>query len=234
MAYQMYDRVQIKQEAKERLRENRNPAIVVFLLVLVFTVLVNAFTLRYNTTHPMNDQTTVRTSYSINIVSLFLSPMFVVSAAGFFLGLYRGQKLTVNDWFNTLFSDYLRRLIGMLWQTLWVFLWSLLLVIPGLIKAIAYSMQPYILAECPNVDPRYALKLSMRMTDGYKMDIFVMGLSFLGWNLLGALTFGILTVVFAGPYERLSMAGLYDELKKNALDRGVITQAELDGEAMVP
>jgi uncharacterized membrane protein len=70
----------------------------------------------------------------------------------------------------------------------------------------------------------------MRMTDGYKGDIFVMGLSFFGWELLNGLTFGILGILYVNPYLYTSLAGLYQELKMNALARGTVRYEELTGQ----
>jgi uncharacterized membrane protein len=67
----------------------------------------------------------------------------------------------------------------------------------------------------------------MRMTNGYKAELFVMHLSFIGWNLLGALTFGILTIVYVGPYMSITEAGYYAELRDRAIESGVIRAEEL-------
>ncbi len=91
------------------------------------------------------------------------------------------------------------------------------LLVLAIIKMLAYYMTPYILADCPNVSATNALTLSKRMTKGHKGDIFVMGLSFIGWALLTALTFGILGIFWVGPYSMAAMAGQYDELKRNAI-----------------
>jgi uncharacterized membrane protein len=88
-------------------------------------------------------------------------------------------------------------------------------------------MTPYILAESKNVKATDALKLSMRMTQGYKGEIFVMCLSFIGWAILSAITCGLLQFLYTGPYMELSFAGLYNELRQNAVQKGVVTEAEL-------
>ena len=63
------------------------------------------------------------------------------------------------------------------------------------------------------------------------MDIFVVGLSFLGWEMLSALTFGLLEVFFAGPYRSITFGGIYEELKRNAIERGTIREEELENGA---
>jgi uncharacterized membrane protein len=100
-------------------------------------------------------------------------------------------------------------------------------VIPGIVKAFAYSMTPFILADSPNVRATDAIKLSMRMTQGHKGGIFVMCLSFLGWAILSALTCGILQILYVGPYVSTSFAGLYVDLKAKALSSGIIKPEEL-------
>ena len=72
-----------------------------------------------------------------------------------------------------------------------------------------------------------AVKISMRMTQGHKGDIFVMSLSFLGWFLLNGFTFGILGIFYLHPYFFTSMAGQYEDLKELALQNGVISLDEL-------
>ena len=77
------------------------------------------------------------------------------------------------------------------------------------------------------------MKLSMRMTKGYKLDLFIMLLSFIGWNMLSAFTLGILGLVFVNPYLYTTYAGYYNELKKNAIESGTISAAEF-GEESAP
>lgn len=158
---------------------------------------------------------------------LLLVPPLLVGYAGFTMRIYRGQQGDVGDMFSMGFNDYGRNLGGVLWMELFIFLWSWLFIIPGIIKALAYFMAPYILAESKNVRATDAIKLSMRMTQGYKGEIFVMGLSFIGWAILSGITFGIVGIFYAGPYMSTSFAGLYHELKENALAKGIVRAEEL-------
>ncbi len=112
---------------------------------------------------------------------------------------------------------------------MWVYLWCLLLIIPGIIKSIAYSMSMYIIADNPNVGVRNALKLSMKMTKGYKMDIFVMYLSFIGWNILCVFTLGIGSL-WLMPYMQTTYSNMYHRLKKISIENGVCTEQEFKGE----
>lgn len=161
------------------------------------------------------------------IGTLLLTPPLLVGYSFFTLRVYRGEKGDIAEMFNVGFRDYGRSLGGILWMELFTFLWTLLFIIPGIIKMLSYFMTPFILADCPNVRPTQALKLSMRMTKGHKGKVFVMALSFIGWAILSSLTFGILMIFFVGPYMNTSFAGLYSELKQEALEKGVVTAAEL-------
>jgi uncharacterized membrane protein len=164
------------------------------------------------------------------LILIFVSGPVTVGYSGFCSRIFMGVETNVGEMFGIGFRNYWRSVGGMLWMGLFIFLWSLLLFIPGIIKALAYFATPYILAEFPNVEPTEALKISMRMTHGYKGDVFVMGLSFIGWQLLNGLTFGILGLLYVNPYFYTSMAGLYQELKMNALTRGTVRYEELTGQ----
>ena len=85
----------------------------------------------------------------------------------------------------------------------------MLFIIPGIVKAYAYRMVPYILKEHPELSGTQAITLSRRMMKGNKGDAFVLDLSFIGWILLSALTFGILHLFYVGPYIQATDAELY-------------------------
>ena len=81
-----------------------------------------------------------------------------------------------------------------------VLLYTLLLIIPGMIKALGYSLVPYILANDSNMGSDEVLKLSEKMMKGHKMDLFIFSLSFIGWHLLAIFTLGILEIWII-PYQ---------------------------------
>ena len=163
------------------------------------------------------------------LAAFVLVPVLTVGCNFVMSSMFIGNKGSIGDMFTQGFANFPRKLGGFLWMELFISLWSLLFWIPGIVKALAYSMTPYILANEPNVKAKDALKLSMRMTQGYKAEIFVFYLSFIGWSILSALTCGILELVYVGPYRQLSLAGLYWELRANAVANGVITEEEFAG-----
>ena len=103
----------------------------------------------------------------------------------------------------------------MFMKNLFVFLWSLLLIIPGIVKAYQYRFVPYIISEDPSLTPNQAMTLSRYMTDGEKGAMFVLDLSLIGWYLLGALACGI-GVLFVNPYAEAAWAQLYLTLRVKA------------------
>lgn len=205
-----FDRAAIKMEAKQVLVRNRSQCIMMTLCVLVVEM--------------------VTVAVSAGILTALLNGLLVVTSAGFFVSCWRDTPITVSQAISETFDEgFLRKLGGMLWMDLKVFLWSLLFIIPGIIKSLSYAMTPYLLRDYPNIPAMDASVISERMMRGHRADVFIAQLSFLGWQLLGAMTFGILTVLFVEPYQQISMAGIFEEIKQLALDQGVVSQEELDG-----
>lgn len=209
----MKSRQEIKEEAKLRVRDNGGNCIAAYLLALLAGFVV--------------------TSVTVSIGAWLVVPVIAIAIKAFFLRVYLGDILSPSQMFTGMFDNYGRKLGAYWWSALWQFLWSLLFVIPGMIKAIAYMFVPYIVATHPEVTAKSALILSDRMTRGYKMDLFITALSFFGWELLSGLTFGILEVVYVGPYRETTFAGIYAQLERNALENGTITNEQLEGEMIL-
>lgn len=96
---------------------------------------------------------------------------------------------------------------------LYTALWSMLFVIPGIIKTYSYAMTTFILHDNPGISANDAITKSRRMMDGHKFDLFILDLSFIGWYLLGALTFGILIIFYVEPYHQVTRANFYEQLR---------------------
>lgn len=97
---------------------------------------------------------------------------------------------------------------------LYLFLWFLLFIIPGIIKSYEYKFVPYILAEDPEISLSEAIRISSKLTDGEKGDMLILDLSFIGWHLLGGLLFGIGSI-FVNPYQRATFVKLFEHLRGN-------------------
>lgn len=114
------------------------------------------------------------------------------------------------------FQNYSRFLGVSALTTLYTMLWTLLLIVPGIIKGYSYAMTPYIMYENPQLTAENCIDASMKMMDGNKGKLFLLDLSFIGWALLCILTLGIGTLWLA-PYMECSRAKFYEELKARQL-----------------
>lgn len=125
---------------------------------------------------------------------------------------YPGARI---DTILTGFSQYGRTFLTLFLADLQIFLWALLLIIPGIVKAYSYRMVPYILTDEPGLAPEDVLSRSQKMMEGNKWDTFVYDLSFIGWFLLGAITFGLVDIFWTRPYKNNADAALYLKLKRS-------------------
>lgn len=141
------------------------------------------------------------------------------------LKFFRGEKEYVVENMFSIFSDYPRILGTILLQFVYIFLWSLLLLIPGLIKMYSYAMTYYILHDNPEIGAEEAICRSMKMMDGHKWRLFCLHLSFIGWWLLCILTLGI-GMLWLAPYTQNSTAAFYEDLK-NQFDSAETPTAEV-------
>lgn len=124
-----------------------------------------------------------------------------------------GQKIDFKDLFRGFTQDIGQNILLGLLSSLFVALWSLLLIVPGIMKAYSYSMIYYIKADHPEYDWRTCLHASQEMTYGHKMELFVLDLSFIGWYILGTLCLGVGTL-WVIPYHETAKALVYEQIKK--------------------
>ncbi len=144
---------------------------------------------------------------------VIINPVVVGNASFFYKN--RIEKTSVGELafaFNR--EDLFPVVKTMFFRDLYVILWSLLFVIPGIVKSYAYRMVPYIISEYPQMSAKEALALSNEMTRGHKWRMFVLDFSFFGWLLLGTITMGISDILFTTPYIYATEAELYDVLKQ--------------------
>ena len=112
-------------------------------------------------------------------------------------------------------------------RNLYIFGWSLLLLIPGIVKSYSYMLVPYIMAENPTLDHKRVFQLSREMMDGHKMEAFVLGWSFFGWELLSVFTYGILNIFYVNPYMQATYVEFYSAVKAEARMKGIVQAEEL-------
>jgi len=141
-----------------------------------------------------------------------LLPHLSFSLRAIALNVTGNKEIKVSDIFNG-FKNYSNVLLLYLLETLNIFLWALLLIIPGIIKEISYSMSHFIMAENPDMSPSEVLKESEELMEGHKLDYFILQLSFFGWNILSVLTLG-LSARYSDPYYHAARANFYYTIKK--------------------
>jgi len=201
------NRAKIKKEAKELVKENLWDVVKPFLILLGCALVLGL--LSVNTITPDG-------SYNPAANLLTMACEFALYPISFGVLVYilkfvRKEPYGVKDIFNQYKKFWpifaLNFLVGLL-----VFAWSLLLIVPGIIAAIKYTMSMLIMADGEE-DALKCIKKSKAMMNGYKWDYFVFQLSFIGWILLGVITAGI-AYIFICPYINVATVLYYEELKK--------------------
>lgn len=154
--------------------------------------------------------------YVLNVlISIVLIPLNIGVAQNV-LAWSRGED--VNKW-KVLFGGFnsakifFKQVGVVVLNTILCALWAILLVVPGIIKGLAYSMYPYVLRDEPDLSVWQTLKKSEAIMKGYKGKLFLMYLSFVGWFILGAFTFGIL-YIWLTPYVMTSTVKFYDDVRR--------------------
>ncbi len=191
------DRIRIKEQAKKTLgsslfADNWLYALLALLIVDVITSVVG--------------------TAIAGIGSLLVTGPMSVGAALVFLRLVRtGCRTDLRDCFSGFIQDLGQNILLGLLSALFIALWSLLLIVPGIIKAYAYSMIFYIKNDHPEYSWRECLRASQQMTNGYKMELFILDLSFVGWYIVGALCLGV-GVLWVKPYHETAKAYYYEAM----------------------
>lgn len=221
----MWSRQEIKENAKNRLRRAYWTP---FFISLVLAIAVGGLSgSRYSANRG-----------DIPVDGLFLIPIILggltmaiigIALSVFIFGpLEAGcrkayiEYLEGNENLNEVISSfksphYMNIVKAMLLTRIMIFLWMLLLIVPGIIKMYQYRFVPYILAENPSLNGYEAMEISTQLTNGHKTDMFVMDLSFIGWYLLGALALGV-GVLFVNPYKDTSFTMLYYKLQEKSYE----------------
>ncbi len=212
----MFERKLYKQYAKKQLEDRKKiPAMATLIAGLISVLITSTSTL----TGPF---VTI-----IGLLTIAINGILKTAQCHLYLEYFKKHDKIPFSEFVKGFSYWINGALGALWFTLWVFLWSLLLVIPGIVKAFSYSQIFFILAENPDIEVSKAMKISKIMTKGFKGDLFVMVLSFIGWEILSFFTFEILQL-WLTPYKNMSFTNAYKNMKMQAIRSGVLTAEDFN------
>ena len=227
----MWNRQQVKEQAKQIMKRNYWKMFVVTLIASTLTGEKTTIIERIQDFASNNiSYDTSPIFYSSNFQYIFYSFISVASILGIFYTIFIGNVIVVgknryfiknhdeNPELGEIFSgfkgNYLNVVKIMFLMDLKTLLWLFLFIVPGIIKAYEYSMIPYLLAENPNLSADEAFSLSKQMTIGQKADLFVLDLSFIGWIILGLICCGI-GILFVLPYPQATRAEVYLNLKES-------------------
>lgn len=206
----MINRIEIKKEAKEIISNKLGEAIKILLLLFLISFLagfVIGFGMEiFEIDSDSNLGTTIK-----SVLEIILNGLFSFGMLSFFLKLSRGEDVTYKELFSKT-NMFFKFIITSLLMGLIIAGGCLLFIIPGIILAIALSLTMYVLLDNPNMSSIDAIKRSYDMMKGYKMEFFMLQLSFLGWLILGIFTLGIL-YLWLIPYMSVAQANFYNKIK---------------------
>jgi len=204
------NRVELKEKAKASLKGKYGECIkmmliylgISFVISLVVGIITGLFSLSKETQEIIK-----------SIVSVLIAGLLALGQLSFYVKISRNEEVTYEELFSKthLFVPYIviSILVG-----IFVTLWSILFIIPGIIAALSYSLVFFILLDNPEIGAMDAIKKSKEMMKGHKLDFFVLQLSFIGWMILGVFTIGIL-YLWLIPYMSVTEANFYNALKNN-------------------
>ncbi len=190
----MVNYLQCKEKAKENIQGHLGMLFVCLLICYAAPGIVNVI--------PVVGQ----------LVSIAISPILMLGTTIIYLNLVRGVAPDIKMLFEPFQKDFINVFLMNFLISVFVCLWSLLLIVPGYIKSLSYSMANYIMAENREIKFMDAIKQSQAMMDGHKMELFKMHLHFIPWTLLAMITCGI-AGIYVVPYMSAATANFYLELK---------------------
>ena len=167
------------------------------------------------------------TAGMLSLVSFILGGVIQLGYASYLLKQQDREFYTIKELFSQ-FDRFGQGFLQAFLRGLYTFLWTLLFLIPGIVKSYAYAMTPFLMAEDPNLSAKEAIKLSQEKMRGHKGELFWLGLTFFGWSILAALTGGI-GYIFLNPYMNAAYAAFYRDkiAPKVVFQAPVIEQIEM-------
>lgn len=147
---------------------------------------------------------------NLNFIHLILGGVIQLGYVQYLLKQYNKANFEVRDLFSQ-FDRFGQGFAQAFLRGLYTFLWALLLIIPGIVKSYSYAMTPFIMAENPEMTANEAIKASMEMMDGHKSELFMLDLTFIGWDLLCILTLNLGHLVL-NPYKNAAHTVFYKNL----------------------
>ena len=220
-----FDRIRIKENGKLHYQNNKWQNVLVILINVLIAGGVQVI-VRVSSKEAFLMMFMSLVSIAVTIL---LTNIVAMGSATWFHRSIKTEGLKMEEMFWTFKEDYGGNVLMMFLISLYTALWSMLFVVPGIVKGYSYSLATYIKSENPQISASQAIELSKKMTNGRKMDLFVLDLSYIGWFLLSGITFNILGILYVLPYYQAAKAFAYEEIKEEALANQTVSEAELYG-----
>lgn len=224
------DRKLLKQNAKQNFKKDWFKSAVVTIIMFGASLVSSILTVPQTVIMASGEQyvTTSTSSFLPMLLSVLVFSVLTVGGYRYFQKTRKNIHTDIGEVAGN-FKDgnYKNVVIITFLKNLKIVLWTLLLIIPGIIKTYEYYLVENILAVRPDIDKNEAFRLSKLLMNGYKMDAFVLNLSFIGWYLLSLFTLGILTFVYVNPYMVATNVEFYAYVRAQALQKGLITPMDL-------
>ena len=215
------DAPQIRLKARESLKGNYWPAVGVAFVAAIFGALMTtggsfSINIEKRATELIGDLPTIMKTYmmiaaggagALSLVNLILGGVIQIGYAQYLLKQQDREINSVKDLFSQ-FDRFGQGFLQLFLRNLYIFLWGLLFLIPGIVKSFAYAMTPFIMAENPELTANEAITISKERMHGHKGELFWLGLTFFGWSLLAVLTGGV-GYIFLNPYVNAAYAAFY-------------------------
>ncbi|MCR4736061.1 MAG: DUF975 family protein [Treponema sp.] len=239
----MFDRQKYKQFAKIQLKDRMGiPVLTTFItlaIILACTIpisLSSSNSIDYNSLNTADIEELIgslstiyanllRSDFLTTLVAL-IETVLIYGSINMYLKMSKSpEPVSFNDFTDGL-AEFGRAILAYLWQLLWLTLWTMLFIIPGIIKSYEYKMTYYLACEYKNISVIDALNISKKITRGHKFDLFILDLSFIGWNLLGMISCGV-GFLWIIPYIKMTEINAYHAILKEAIEEGRLNPEEL-------
>lgn len=189
--------------AREQLKGNWGKAVLATLILLIIAGIAGAI------------------PYLGAVICIVITGPLTLGFCGFFLKIKRGEAVSIENVFDG-FKQFVPSLVLYILTSIFIFLWTLLLIVPGIIATLRYSQAYFIMKDNPDIKAMDAIRKSKEMMMGQKGKLFLLYLSFIGWALLCVLTLGI-GYLWLIPYIQTSLANFYEDLKNAAANQSAET-----------
>ena len=245
------NRIRIKETAKDLLKKNHWLCVGVMLIVSLLGGAVTGvstsfnFTTNTNTGDPAFWQGGFEDEAMLPFILIFLVIFILALISGFAIKAFVGSQVKVGSCrfflkyrknhpveIGELFKSYTdKTFINVakvsIIKDLSIFLWTMLCIIPGIIKTYEYAAVDYILSVNPSMDYKRAFELSRKIMQGHKLELFELYISFLGWHILSVFTCGLLSILYISPYMAIAEAEFFAYVREIAIFNGVISYNDI-------